>query len=365
MNDEASVTYILSFQFRGRHYELEDGLALGSPLSPAVANIFMARLEERALEQFSPRPSMWFRFVDDVFSIVKRHAVDSLLKHLNNQHPSIQFTREMEESGKLPFLDLAVKRCEGGTLATSVYRKPTHSGRYLNFKSNAPDSVKRSVAASLFHRLDYITTGEEEKKKEEQRIITDLEANDFSRPFIDKVRLLTKRNKVAPTSKPEESLPISTAAIPDVRGVSEAIARVLRQVDIRTVATSKHRKWDLMIGAKDKLPSETLPGVVYALGCQECPRIYIGETGRTAKKRAEEHESHVRKGNTDMSAVAHHVVNTGHCVHWQPRVIMTETNTRKRKVREALVIHRLGPDKVMNLDKRTELSSLWLDLVRK
>ena len=26
-------------------------------------------------------------------------------------------------------------------------------------------------------------------------------------------------------------------------------------------------------------------------GCQECPRIYIGETGRTAKKRAEEHES--------------------------------------------------------------------------
>ena len=56
-----------SFQFRGRHYELEDRLAMGSPLSPAVANIFMTRLEERALEQFSPRPSTWFRFADDVF----------------------------------------------------------------------------------------------------------------------------------------------------------------------------------------------------------------------------------------------------------------------------------------------------------
>ena len=77
----------------------------------------------------------------------------------------------------------------------------------MNFKSNAPDSVKRSVAASLFHRLDYITTGEEEKKKEEKRIITDLEANDFPRPFIDKVRLSTKRNKLAPTSKTEASLP--------------------------------------------------------------------------------------------------------------------------------------------------------------
>ena len=126
-----------------------------------------------------------------------------------------------------------------------------------------------------FHRLDYITTGEEEKKKEEQRIITGLEANDFPRPFIDKVRLSTKRNKLAPTSKTEASLPISTATIPYVRGVSEAIARVLRQIDIRTVATSKHRKWDLMIGSKDKLPSETPPGVVYALGCQKGPRIYM------------------------------------------------------------------------------------------
>ena len=102
--------------------------------------------------------------------------------------------------------------------------------------------------------------------------------------------------------------------------------------------------------------------------------VHVSTSGKLAelqkkkkrkKKRAEEHESHVRKRNTDMSAVAHHVVNTGHCVHWKARVSMTETNTRRRKVREALVINRLGPDKVMNLDRGTELSSLWLDLVGK
>ena len=92
--------------------------------------------------------------------------------------------------------------------------------------------------------------------------------------------------------------------------------------------------------------------------------LHRGNWPNCKKKRGEEHEDHVRKGNTDMSAVGHHVVNTGHCVHWKPRVNMTETNTRKRKVPEALVIHRLGPDKVMNLDRGTELSSLWLDLVR-
>ena len=74
-----------------------------SPLSPVVANLFMTTLEECALERFSPRPSTWFRFVDDVFSIVKKAAVHRFLRHLNDQHASIQFTMELEEDGKLPF----------------------------------------------------------------------------------------------------------------------------------------------------------------------------------------------------------------------------------------------------------------------
>ena len=147
----------------------------------------MTRLEERALEQFSPRPSTWLRFVDDVFSVVKKSAVHRLLDHLNNQHPSIQFTMEMEENGRLPFMDVSVERRKDGTLSTSVYRKATHTGRYLDFESNAPDSVKRSVAVSLFRRLDYVTAGSEAKKEEEHRIISDLEANNYPAHFIKSV----------------------------------------------------------------------------------------------------------------------------------------------------------------------------------
>ena len=40
------------FQFREKHYELVDGLAMGSPGSPPVANIFMADFETEALESF-------------------------------------------------------------------------------------------------------------------------------------------------------------------------------------------------------------------------------------------------------------------------------------------------------------------------
>ena len=69
---------------------------MGSPLSPVVANIFLADLEQKALDQFNIRPSFWCRFVDDVFSIVKRAVVKKLLDHLNRRHDSIRFTVEEE-----------------------------------------------------------------------------------------------------------------------------------------------------------------------------------------------------------------------------------------------------------------------------
>ena len=72
--------------------------------------------------------------------------------------------------------------------------------------------------------------------------------------------------------------------------------------------------------------------------------------------------SHAKKLNVDMSAVAQHTIDQEHAIHWQPRVLLKESDTTKRKEREALMIHRLG-EKTMNQDKRTNLSRLWLDVV--
>ena len=44
------------FKFRERHYELTDELAMGSPISPVVANIFINKIEETAISTFSPKP---------------------------------------------------------------------------------------------------------------------------------------------------------------------------------------------------------------------------------------------------------------------------------------------------------------------
>ena len=100
---------------------------MGSPVSPVVANIFMAELETKALEGLVCAPSVWYKYVDDVLSVVKRSLVQLLLDHLNGQHESITFTIEMEENGVLPFMDVVLKQSVNGKIETSVYQKQSHT----------------------------------------------------------------------------------------------------------------------------------------------------------------------------------------------------------------------------------------------
>ena len=71
---------------------------MGSPASPVIANIVMAKLEEYALETFQQRPKTWHSYVDDIFAFVKTSLIRKLLEHLNAQHAAITFTAEVEEN---------------------------------------------------------------------------------------------------------------------------------------------------------------------------------------------------------------------------------------------------------------------------
>ena len=67
-------------------------------------------IEQSALNSFPLKHSLWFRFVDDIL-VVWEHGQDSLkdfLAHLNSFDSNLQFTIELEDSGKLPFLDVLI-----------------------------------------------------------------------------------------------------------------------------------------------------------------------------------------------------------------------------------------------------------------
>ncbi len=59
---------------------------------------------------------------------------------------------ESEEESKLSFLDCLLKRESDGMLTSTVDRKPTHTNRYLHFKSHHPNHVKRRIVRCLYQR---------------------------------------------------------------------------------------------------------------------------------------------------------------------------------------------------------------------
>ena len=76
--------------------------------------------------------------------------MDGLLNHLYSIRPTIKFTMELEEEGSLPFLDTRVTRLANGELDITVYRKKTHTDRYLHFESHHPNHVKKGTVRSAF-----------------------------------------------------------------------------------------------------------------------------------------------------------------------------------------------------------------------
>ena len=103
-----------------------------------------SRFNHCHIDNGSTHPRLWKRYVDDTFCILRKGSTEELLHHLNGVRPTIKFMVEQEDDGTLPFLDTLLRRREDGSLDVSVYRKPTHTDRYLHFESHYLTHVERS-----------------------------------------------------------------------------------------------------------------------------------------------------------------------------------------------------------------------------
>ena len=139
-----SATYGVEFSFNDIMYKQTDRVAMGSPLGPALANIFVGFYKEKLFSQKS-KPSTYFRYVDDTFAMFRNEEEsENFFKQLNCLRPSLKFTFEKEKNNCLPFLDVNVKQTVTG-FETSVYRKPTFTGQYLRWESFSPTKQKTNL----------------------------------------------------------------------------------------------------------------------------------------------------------------------------------------------------------------------------
>ena len=164
------------FTFQQSYFEQQEGAAMGSPISPIVANLYMEDFEVKAINVSPQPPYLWKIFMDDTFIIFKSSQKTSFLEHMNSIDHHIQFTsKESKPDGSMPFLDILITPKEDGSLSTTVYRKPTNTDLYLQWDSSHTVSSKYSIVGTLHHRAQIICSSPSccsKRKKHLQQALT-------------------------------------------------------------------------------------------------------------------------------------------------------------------------------------------------
>ncbi|XP_021967789.1 uncharacterized protein LOC110862888 [Folsomia candida] len=176
-------TFASYFHLEEKYYKQNHGTAMGSPLSPVMAEFFLQTLE-LTLIRSNPHIYFWRRFVDDILCIIRRRRKDQILQMINNFHPSIQFTMEEEIDERIPFLDILIYPKNDFSLGHYIYRKPTQTSRYLNFRSFHPRAHKIGVIDTLLTRAIQLSDVEHlDDEIKLTKII--LEKNDYPSSLIN------------------------------------------------------------------------------------------------------------------------------------------------------------------------------------
>ena len=91
------------FSFQGICYDQVDGVAMGSPLAPFLANLYTGHHEKIWLQQYEgPSIYLYRRYVDDTFCLFNNNQDAVAFFNIS----TVRFTMEREVNHKLPFLDV-------------------------------------------------------------------------------------------------------------------------------------------------------------------------------------------------------------------------------------------------------------------
>ncbi len=350
--------------FNGKYYIQVDGVAMGSPLGPTLANIFLCYWEEIWLEKCPKqfRPLYYRRYVDDTFLLFASEShVKKFLRYMNSRHDNMNFTFETEVDNKLPFLDVLVSR-DGSHMTTSLYRKPTFSGLYTNFNSFISEKYKTGLIYCLLFRI-FTLTVDWAKFHEEVKYLSEIfRKNKYPQHFFDRCIKKFLHRKLNPDTDAEIekeeliiSLPFVGKYSNDLKKKLKALASTHLQSKFKiSVVWSSSRTLRSFFTFKERLPLHLRSNILYRFTCDGCNSIYIGKSKRHFLVRAFEHlGKSVKTGKeltynpsyTNNTAVRTHLNQTDGCSATLDSfdIVGGARNDFFLKIKETLLIKKVRP----------------------
>ena len=272
------------FSANNKLFKQVEGCPMGGPISVAIANIFMAKLEKDVIKP--PYPIFYKRYVDDTYVRRKKGIRDVLFEDLNSYHENIHFT--IEKNPK-KFLDTKIT-FEGDTMITEVVsndsKLPTH------WSSKIPKRYKRNNINGELHRAKMISSNFE---KEVQRIRLKFKNAGYPLRFINSVILPFENGESRQKQQQEEKpkVTIDLAYCPENEDFSKIFIQRLNNFTenkFSFVILWKTRKIRSLFYLKDKITNIHKSDIIYE-GICSCNETYIGESDRNVCIRWSEHDN--------------------------------------------------------------------------
>ena len=359
------------FLFDNVYYYQIDGVAMGSPLGPTLANLFMSYHEQIWLNEcpLDFKPKFYRRYVDDIFILVNKiEDIEKFKDYLNSKHSNINFTSEIETDCKMPFLDILIER-KLGKFETSVYRKATFTGVYTHYESFLPSVYKFGLLSTLLFRYFSICSNFSLFHLEVLEFKKIFLRNGYPLNFIDACikkfldKIFIKKIKRPTVPKKEFFI-----VLPYLGTLSDKVKKQITSIFHKLVPFGKvnitfktHSRISHLFRFKDPIPKDLVSNIIYSFTCPCCNARYIGETDRHSRVRFGEHlgiscftGQPVKGLNT---AIKEHI-NVAKC---KPdfnnfSVIGCESVRFLRQLKESLFIKHLSP----NLNRQVKSAQLYL-----
>ncbi|KAL5251127.1 hypothetical protein ACHWQZ_G016744 [Mnemiopsis leidyi] len=289
------------FVFNGQVFYQTDGVAMGNPLGPILANIFMAHLEESMIfcGPNIVQPTFYRRYVDDTFCLfTTKEEAERFLVFINNLHPNIQFEMETESDGKLEFLDTVVERRPDSTShRTSTKVKQTDKGIYYHYSSFIPDSYKLNKIFTLVYRAYRIASDMSVFHVDVEKLKKRLRLNGFPTHLIDQVtskvlmRYHAQQDNQQDTQQPDRervyiALPyLGPVSIILKRQLTKLVQKFYPSVQLKVVFRRGFRISNLF-NYKDKFPIACRSMIVYYIQFESVVRQMDADKVEREKRRS-------------------------------------------------------------------------------
>lgn len=254
----------------------------------------MCSIEEK-LEMENKLPKFYRRYVDDVCAVMQGlSAAEAFRDSLNNSHPSVNFTMEIENNRRLPFIGMEIIRFDHH-LETCVYRKKTDKGLLLHYQSHVDNRYKRSLIKTMLNRADRLSSTAEHFNTERSKLRTMFLKLKYPEKTIDstfnKFKRSTERQQLCetPNKNPVRIvLPFKDQKSTDrVRRQLTDLSRKINH-EVQPVFTNRKLIHELKVPeVKPSIVNQQC--VVYEYRCDSCDANYVGYTRRHLHQRTDEH----------------------------------------------------------------------------